>query len=133
MIWFKSQRYDWTYYVDAFDDSIIGSDVKPFYHGISMKNHRDASQDMLNNKIKRGYINLETIFHSDQGKIYSSMSFNNEHKNYNIKRSMSRMVTPTDNPIIESKNGWLKKEMFIDFNPNDYETPIEYRIQLGFK
>lgn len=55
MIWFKSQRYDWTYYVDAFDDSIIGSDVKPFYHGISMKNHRDASQDMLNNKIKRGY------------------------------------------------------------------------------
>ena len=53
MIWFKSQRYDWTYYVDAFDDSIIGSDVKPFYHGVSMKNHRDALQNMLNDKIKR--------------------------------------------------------------------------------
>ena len=107
-----------------------------------------------------GPLNFEepTIFHSDQGTIYSSVAFNNAHKNYNIKRSMSRIGTPTDNPIIESKNGWLKKEMFIDFNPNDYETieefidaviydhnylrpsfalnyktPIEYRTQLGFK
>ena len=71
---------------------------------------------------------------------------------------MSRIGTLTDNPIIESKNGWLKKEMYIDFNQNDYDnvedyinnivydhnnirpsyaldykTPIEYRTQLGFK
>lgn len=158
MIWFKRQKYDWTYYVDAFDDSIIGSDVKPFYHGVSMKNHREALQDMLNDKIKRGYKSQETIFHSDQGIIYSSVAFNNAHKDYNIKRSMSRIGTPTDNPIIESKNGWLKKEMYIDFNQDDYDTvedyinaiiydhnylrpsyalnyktPIEYRTQLGFK
>ena len=112
---------------------------------------------MLKEKIKRGYLNLETILHSDQGKIYSSMSFNNEHKHYNIKRSMSRTATPTDNPTIESKNGWLKK-IFVDLKQNDYETveefinaviydhnylrpsyalnyktPIEYRTQLGFK
>lgn len=55
MIWFKRQRYDWTYYVDAFDDSIIGSDVKPFQYGANMKNHKDALQNMLSNKIKRGY------------------------------------------------------------------------------
>lgn len=158
MIWFKKQRYDWTYYVDAFDDSIIGSDIKPFYHGVSMSNHKSALNDMLNNKIKRGYKSQETIFHSDQGTIYSSVAFNNAHKNYNIKRSMSRIGTLTDNPIIESKNGWLKKEMYIDFNQEDYETvedyinaiiydhnylrpsyalnyktPIEYRTQLGFK
>ena len=158
MIWFKKQKYDWTYYVDAFDDSIIGSDIKPFYHGVSMSNHKSALNDMLNNKIKRGYKSQETIFHSDQGTIYSSVAFNNAHKDYNIKRSMSRIGTPTDNPIIESKNGWLKKEMYIDFNQEDYETvedyinaiiydhnylrpsyalnyktPIEYRTQLGFK
>ena len=158
MIWFKRQRYDWTYYVDAFDDSIIGSDIKPFYHGVSMKNHRDALQNMLNDKIKRGYKSQETIFHSDQGIIYSSVAFNNAHKDYNITRSMSRIGTSTDNPIIESKNGWLKKEMYIDFNQDDYDTvedyidaiiydhnyfrpsyalnyktPIEYRTQLGFK
>ena len=67
MIWFKKQRYDWTYYVDAFDDSIIGSDVKPFYHGVSITNHRLALEDMLKSKIKRGYKSQETIFHSDQG------------------------------------------------------------------
>ena len=29
---------------------------------------------------------------------------------------MSRSVTPTDNPIIESLNGWIKEEIKIDFN-----------------
>ena len=43
-------------------DSIISSDIKSFYHGVSMKNHRDALQDMLNNKIKRKYKSQETIF-----------------------------------------------------------------------
>ena len=71
---------------------------------------------------------------------------------------MLRIATPTDNPIIESKNGWLKKEMYLDFNQDDYDTvddyinaiiydhnnyrpsyalqyktPVEYRTQLGFK
>ena len=158
MIWFKKQRYDWTYYVDAFDDSIIGSDINPFYHGVSMSNHKSALNDMLNNKIKRGYENLETIVHTDQGVVYSSVSFNNIFKNLFITRSMSRVGTPTDNPVIESKNGWLKKEMYIDFDINNYstvqefikdivkdnnefrpsyalnyKTPIEYKIQLGFK
>lgn len=70
---------------------------------------------------------------------------------------MSRIGTPTDNSIIESKNGWLEKKMYINFNQDDYETvedyindiiydhnylspsyalnyktPIEYRTQLGF-
>ena len=112
---------------------------------------------MLENKIKRGYKNLETIFHTDQGKVYSSRSFNNILKGFSIARSMSRAGTPTDNPVIESKNGWLKKEMYIDFDINNYntvqefikdiiednnnfrpsyalkyKTPIEYRIQSGF-
>ena len=71
---------------------------------------------------------------------------------------MSRAGTPTDNPVIESKNGWLKKEMYIDFDTNNYntvqefiddlvydnnyyrpsyalnyKTPIESRTQIGFK
>ena len=46
---------------------------------------------------------------------------------------MSRIGTPTDNPIIESKNGWLKKEMFIDFNLNDYETIEEFGKKISLK
>ena len=144
MIWFKKQRYDWTYYVDVFNNEIIGSDVSPFLHGSNPLNHKLALKNMLEIKIKRGYKNQDTIFNSDQG--------------VTIIRSMSRIGTPTDNPIIESKNGWLKKEMYIDFNQNEfdnvqdyintiiydhnnirpsyalnYKTPIEYRTQLGFK
>ena len=112
---------------------------------------------MLNEKIKRGYKDLETIFHTDQGSVYSSVSFNNKLNSYTKTRSMSRAGTPTDNPVIESKNGWLKKEMYIDFDINNYntvqefiddivydnnnlrpsyalnyKTPVEYRNQLGF-
>ena len=112
---------------------------------------------MLETKIKRGYKALEMILHTDQGTVYSSMSYNHILNSYTITRSMSRVGTPTDNPIIESINGWLKKEMYIDFDINNYttvyefiedvvkdnnyyrpsyalnyKTPIEYRSQLGF-
>ena len=46
---------------------------------------------------------------------------------------MSRAGTPTDNPIIESLNGWIKEEMRIDFNlkyaediPSFIENYINY-------
>ena len=155
---FKGKLYDWNFYVDVFDNSIVGSNVVPYYHGVSIINHIEALKDMLKNKRKRGYKTLDTIFHSDQGVIYTSASFNDVYKNNNIIRSMSRAGTPTDNPIIESKNGWLKAEIKVDFNQNDfqnvqefieyiindhnnlrpsyalkYKTPIQYRTELGFK
>ena len=46
---------------------------------------------MLNNKIKRGHKSQETIFHSDQGTIYSSVAFNNAHKDYNTTRLKSKV------------------------------------------
>ena len=67
---------------------------------MDLENHVLAFKDMINNKIKRGYKDLETIFHSDQGSIYTSTSFNDVCFNNNIIRSMSRAGTPTDNPII---------------------------------
>lgn len=112
---------------------------------------------MLNSKIKRGYKNLNTIVHTDQDSVYSSVSFNNMFSSYKVTRSISRAGTPTDNPVIESKNGWIKKEMYIDFDTNNYNTvqefiddiawdnnnyhpsfalkyknPVEYRIHLDF-
>jgi transposase InsO family protein len=68
---------------------------------------------------------------------------------------MSRAGTPTDNPVNESLNGWIKEELFIDFNlkqsnnveqtikdyvyyfNNDrsayslkYKTPIQFKTEL---
>lgn len=155
--WFKKKCYDWTFYLDIFNNEIIGSDVRESKHGSNVLNHRLALNSMLEAKNTRGYSNLETIFHTDQGIVYSSRTFNNTLKAFSITRSMSRAGTPTDNPVIESKNGWLKKEMYIDFDINNYntvqefikdiiednnsfrpsyalkyKTPIEYRIQSGF-
>ncbi len=60
--------------------------------------------------------------HTDQGGVYSSAGFYQIHKDYtDIKRSMSRVGTPTDNPIIEASNGWIKEEMRTDFNLNAAE------------
>lgn len=40
---------------------------------------------------------------------------------------MSRIRTPTDNPI-KSLNGWLKKETFINFNDiiYDYKNLVQH-------
>jgi transposase InsO family protein len=70
---------------------------------------------------------------------------------------MSRGGTPTDNPVIEALNGWIKEELYRDFDlanapnvPNlldkyvayyneeraayslHYKSPVQYRIEQGF-
>lgn len=131
--------------------------MKPSKHGNGIQNHFTACKQFLEEKIKRGYIDLETILHTDQGTVYSSKAFNKLLDNYTIKRSMSRAGTPTDNPVIESLNGWIKNELYKDFKIyqaedidiaiNDYvkyfntqrlayslnyKSPIQYRIELDF-
>ena len=110
----------------------------------------------ITEKIKRGYTSVETILHSDQGSVYASRAFQNAHQHYNIIRSMSRAKTPTDNPIIEALNGWMKNELYIDFDLQKtkgitktiaeyveyfnherlsyrlkYKTPIQVKTELG--
>ncbi len=43
------------------------------------------------------------------------MAYNELIKDTNIVRSMSRAGKPTDNPVNEALNGWIKEEIFIDF------------------
>ena len=70
---------------------------------------------------------------------------------------MSRSGTPTDNPIIEAVNGWVKAELYLDFNLKNtvniyktleayihhfnferpanalnYKTPVQFKSELGF-
>jgi len=153
----KSGKYDWNLYIDLFDHTIISYDIRRSNYGASPSNHYTAAKNFLDEKQKRGYMNLDTIVHSDQGAIYTSRGFNSLF-NHTIKRSMSRIATPTDNPIIESLNGWIKDELKYDYNfyhsdnpleiikkyveyfNNErlayslkYKTPIQYRTELGFR
>ena len=149
----KGIRWEWTYLLDVFNNEIIASSVTnkigsslPYYHCL---------EQLIEKKKEQTY---PGILHTDQGSVYSSTGFYQTHKDYtNIKRSMSRAGTPTDNPIIESLNGWIKEEMRIDFNlkaaegiPSfidnyvhyfnnerlsyklNYKTPVQYRIEQGF-
>ena len=70
---------------------------------------------------------------------------------------MSRAVTPTDNPVIESMNGWIKAQIKADYQLDDwnsiedfinkyvryynferpmyklnYKSPAEYTLLQGF-
>ena len=108
-------------------------------------------------KVKKEQTEDLITLHTDQGSVYSSESYNKLIENYNIQRSMSRAGTPTDNPVNESLNGWIKEELFIDFDlkhcdnisklieeyvcyynyerPSyalNYKTPIQYKIESGF-
>lgn len=151
----QGKIYDWNIYLDLFNNEIIAYDLRISRSGNDVKNHFMALDRFQEEKQKRGYNDQVTILHSDQGTIYTSRAFN-ARLHYNIRRSMSRRGTPTDNPVLESINGWIKDELTIDFNMKNnkdihklirdyikyynqsrlacalqYKSPIQYRSELG--
>ena len=58
--------------------------------------------------------------------LYSSKAYNELIKDTNIVRSMSRAGKPTDNPVNEALNGWIKEELEIDFRITEYRSREEF-------
>ena len=148
----RGKTYEWTYLLDTYNNEIISSHVSRFKG--DRRPYFDCLTD-LKEKVKKQ--TEPVILHTDQGSVYSSRAFAEAHKDYNIIRSMSRVGTPTDNPIIESLNGWIKAELVTDFQywkHNDiydviseyvyyfnnlrpayalqYKSPVQYRVAQGF-
>ena len=106
--------WEWTILLDTFNNEILAHSVtsqrgsnKPYYHCLEqLKNMMDKREEQTS----------QVVFHTDQGAVYSSRAFCQAHHDYNILRSMSRGGTPTDNPIIEALNGWMKEELYLDFD-----------------
>ena len=152
----KGKNWEWTLLVDTFNNEILAhqatpvqGDTKPYYHCLEVlkklagkKNEEQTPQ---------------VVFHTDQGSVYSSQAFCQAHKHYNILRSMSEAGTPTDNAIIEALNGWIKEELYLDFDLETaedvlklldeyvhyfnnrrpaaalgYKSPVQYKTELGF-
>ena len=65
--WFKKRKYDWTYYLDVFNNEIVGYDVRDSMHGNGILNHIEALNNMLNNKIKKDIKTLRLL--STQTKV----------------------------------------------------------------
>ncbi len=109
----KGILYEWTLLLDIFNNEIMAHSFSrngnnmPYYHCL----------DILKQKIgKKNNQTASVILHTDQGSVYSSRAYQMAHEGYAITRSMSRAGTPTDNPIIEALNGWIKEELYLDFN-----------------
>ena len=105
--------WEWTILLDTFNNEILAHSVtsqagsnKPYYHCLEeLKKRMDKREEQTS----------QLVLHTDQGAVYSSQAFCQAHHDYNILRSMSRGGTPTDNPIIEALNGWIKEELYLDF------------------
>lgn len=112
-----SRSYEVTFYFDVFTKEILTFQVA------KERGSRDQYLDGL--KAVRELLGDSTqpvILHTDQGSVYSSKAYEELIRDTVITHSMSRAGKPTDNPVNESLNGWIKEEMIFDFNINEYYT-----------
>ncbi len=148
--------WEWTLLVDTFNNEILAHKAttrtgsnKPYYHCLNILNQLAGK--------KKEEQRPQIVFHTDQGSVYSSRAFCEAHHDYNIIRSMSRAGTPTDNPVMEALNGWIKEELYLDFGLNTakdvpslleeyvyyfnhtrrayalgYKSPVQYKTEPGF-
>jgi len=68
-----------------------------------------------------------TILHTDQGAVYASLAYNDLIQDTLIERSMSRAGKPTDNPVNEALNGWIKEELYMDFKLGECRNKEQIR------
>jgi len=124
--WTRFRYYELVLYVDVFTKQILGHGLtdkrglpKIYYDGL----HQALSQ-------LEDTIDEPVVFHTDQGSVYTSMDYNRIIKERHLVRSCSRVGKPTDNPVSESLNGWIKEELFLDFGLYDADdvaaTVVEY-------
>lgn len=103
--------FEVTFYFDVFTKELLT------YRAVERRGNREQYIDGLNDVITMLKGTAEpVILHTDQGSVYASMAYNELIKDTNIIRSMSRPGKPTDNPVNESLNGWIKEELLMDFN-----------------
>ena len=122
--WWRA--YELVFYFDVFTKQIVGCGLgdgkggnEHYYLGLhqavtSVEEAREGAVAGL-----EGGCGEITVFHTDQGSVYTSVAYNEIIKEAGIVRSCSRAGKPTDNPVNESLNGWIKEELFVDFHLAD--------------
>ena len=113
--WANKQYYELTLFMDLFNNEIVAFSLSN-KRGDPSSYHIGMAK-VIEEKNKK-YTDLEMILHSDQGSVYCSKRFNESLHLYNIIHSTSKPGKPTENGAMEAINGWIKEELFIDFNIN---------------
>lgn len=110
MLHARYTNFEVTFYFDVFTKEILT------YKATEERGDRMQYIDGLNDVVGLLKGSVEpVILHTDQGSVYASMAYNDLIKDTNIVRSMSRAGKPTDNPVNEALNGWIKEELTVDF------------------
>lgn len=113
-------NFELTLYFDVFTKEILA------WRLAERRGSRNQYLDGLTDIVKLLKGNAwPTVLHTDQGSVFSSIAYNELIKDTLIVRSMSRAGKPTDNPVNEALNGWVKEELYIDFRIRQYHTRKE--------
>lgn len=113
--------FEVTFYFDVFTKEILT------YKVAARKGDRNQYIDGLEDV--KNLLKSQTepvVLHTDQGSVYASMAYNELIKDTVIVRSMSRAGKPTDNPVNESINGWMKEELYMDFKIDECRRREEF-------
>ena len=102
--------FELTFYFDVFTKEILSWKLAERRGG--REQYMDGLLDVI--ALLKG-ISEPVILHTDQGSVYASMAYNELIKDSMIVRSMSRAGKPTDNPVNEALNGWIKEELMVDY------------------
>lgn len=102
--------FELTFYFDVFTKEMLS--WKLAERRGAREQYIEGLQDVIN--LLKGAAE-PVVLHTDQGSVYSSMAYNELIKDTLIVRSMSRAGKPTDNPVNEALNGWIKEELMIDY------------------
>lgn len=127
MTLFRTWIYDFevTFYFDVFTKEILT------YRIAERRGAREQYTEGLEDVVKLLKGSTEpTILHTDQGSVYASMAYNELIKDTNIIRSMSRAGKPTDNPVNEALNGWIKEELNIEYHIDRMKSKSEFEDAL---
>jgi len=114
---FSGYHYEITLYFDVFTKQILSWRLAE--RRGSRNQYIEGVQDIV--EMLRDH-REPTILHTDQGSVYASIAYNELIKDTNIVRSMSRAGKPTDNPVNEALNGWIKEELHVDFKLGTFMT-----------
>lgn len=104
--------------IDLYDRSIVGFDISTNMKAEFVKEVLKKAK--IENKVKNSL-----IFHSDQGRQYTSKLLVEYCEKEGIIQSMSRKGTPYDNAVMESFFGKFKAEKMNNYILKDYETAKE--------
>ena len=124
--WTRSRYWELALYFDVFTKQIIGRGLtkRRGWPGIYREGLEQAKEEIERakaeavEKLGAGCGEI-CVLHTDRGSVYTSKAYNEIIRDSVIVRSCSRAGKPTDNPVNESLNGWIKEELFCDFGLYD--------------